>query len=285
MTRPARSFAAAVAAGAALLAAPAGAGAATTLAGSGSSASVPYVEALFKGYKKVDPTVRFVYTANNGNAGAQDVQAGRSLFAIQTRPPLPSDSGLSYSKLFLDALTISVNPANGLVGLPIAQAKDIFTGRSTEWGAYPGSGLTSPIAAFGRNSTAGLYTFFTSAVLGGESQGTNVTPLDKDGEVAVAVRNNRAGIGYVGLANSGPGSGVKRLRINGVAPTKAAIRNLSYPLSRYAWIVLPANRPNRKVQRFADWVRTSYAAGRIIDKAGAVPAFNATKPPKKKHAK
>lgn len=256
------------------------AGAVTTIAGSGSSASTPYVEALVAGYKKVDPSVKFVYTANNGNAGAKDVQAGRSAFAIQTRPPLPSDSGLSYSKLFLDALTISVNPANKLTNLKVSDVKDIFTGKVTEWSQYPASGLSSPISAFGRNSTAGLYTFFQSAVLGGDTQATNVTPLDKDGEVSVAVSKNPNAIGYVGLANSK--TGVKRLSLNGIAPTKANIKSLKYPLSRYAWIVLPAGKPNKKVLKFADWVRTSYEAGRIIDKAGAVPAFNASKPKKKK---
>lgn len=257
------------------------ASAVTQINGSGSSASQPYVEALIKGYKKVDPSVKFVYTANNGNAGAQDVQAGRSAFAIQTRPPLPSDSGLSYSKLFLDALTISVNPQNKLTSLKISDVKDIFTGKVTEWSAFPGSGLNGPISAFGRNATAGLYTFFSSAVLGGDAQGSNVTQLDKDGEVAVALSKNPKSIGYVGLANSK--TGVKRLAINGIPVTKANIKSLKYPLSRYAWIVLPAKSPNRKVQKFADWIRTSYAAGRIIDKAGAVPAFNAKKPKKKKH--
>jgi phosphate transport system substrate-binding protein len=285
MNRPAAALAAALITGGVLASAGPTQAAVTTIAGSGSSASVPYLEALFKGYKKVDPTVKFVFTANNGNAGVKDVQAGRSLFAIQTRPPLPSDSGTSYSKLFLDALTVSVNPSNKLSGLKINELKDIFTGKVTEWSTFPGSGLSSPISAFGRNATAGLYTFFTAAVLGGDAQGTNVTPLDKDGEVAVALSKNTNGIGYVGLANSGPGSGVKRLDINGIAPTKATIKSLKYPLSRYAWIVLPSKNPNKKVQKFADWIRSSYDAGKIIDKAGAVPAFNATKKPKKKKTK
>lgn len=263
---------------------PAAANAATYF-GSGSSASVPYLEALFKGYQKVDPKAKFVFNANNGNAGAKDVQDGKSQFAIQTRPPLPSDSGLSYSKLFLDGLCVAVNPANNVNGLQIQQVADIFLGRVTQWSGV-GSNLSSPISAFGRFSTAGLYTFFQSAVLKGATQATNVTALDKDGEVAVAVKNNQAGIGYVGLANSKPGqSGVKRLRLNGQPCEASAIRNLKYPLSRYAWIVLPAKKPNRSVTKFADWVRTSYAAGVIIDKAGAVPAFNAKKPPKKKPAK
>jgi phosphate transport system substrate-binding protein len=264
----------------AMIAGPAGAQAATIF-GSGSSAMVPYLEALQKEYKKVDPSTKIVYTANNGNAGARDVQDGKSAFALQTRPPLPSDSGLSYSKLFLDGLCVAVNPANSVNNLKIAQVKDIFLGTVTEWGSVPTSNQRSPISAFGRNSTAGLYTFFQSAVLGGTTQATNVTQLDQDGEVAVAVSRNNGAIGYVGLANSGPGSGVKRLKLEGQPCQASAIKTLKYPLSRYGWIVLPATKPNKAATKFGDWIRTSYAAGKIIAKAGAVPAFNARSPPRR----
>lgn len=266
-----------------LVAGPASAQAATVF-GSGSSAMQPYFEVLAAAYKKVDPSTKLVYTANNGNAGAKDVQDGKSAFAFQTRPPLPSDSGLSYSKLFLDGLCVAVNPANVLNNLKISQVRDVFLGNVTEWQAL-GSNLRAPISAFGRNSTAGLYTFFQSAVLGGLTQATNVTQLDKDGEVAVAVSRNQAAMGYVGLANSGPGSGVKRLKLEGQPCQASAIKTLKYPLSRYGWIVLPASKPNKAATRFGDWIRTSYAAGQIIAKAGAVPAFNAKHPPKKKHKK
>lgn len=257
---------------------------AATVFGSGSSVLQPYFQALAAAYKKVDPHTNFVYTADGGNAGAKDVQQGKSAFALQTRPPLPSDSGLSYSKLFLDGLCVAVNPANSLNNLSLAQVGDVYLGNVTEWQQL-GSNLRSPISAFGRNSTAGTYTFFQAAVLNGATQATNVTQLDTDGEVAVAVAHNQAGVGYVGLANSGPGSGVKRLELGGQPCQASAIKTLKYPLSRYGWIVLPARHPNRAATQFGDWVRTSYAAGRIIAKAGAVPAFNATHPPKKHKAK
>ena len=264
----------------ALLAAPSVAGAAT-LFGSGSSASVPYLDALFKGYKKVKPNIKFVYTPNGGNAGVVDVQSGKSQFAIQTRPPLPSDKGTTYAKLFLDGLCIAVNPSNHLSGLRVSQVKDVFLANVTSWSAFPASGLSTTIAPFGRVTTAGLYTFFQSSVLDGATQATNVVALEKDGEVAVAVRKNPNAIGYVGLANAGKKSGVKALKLNNQPCAAKAIKKLKYPLTRYAWIVLPTKKPNKAVQKFADWVRTSYAAGKIIAKVGGVPAFNATKPPKK----
>ena len=88
------------------------AAAATTLVGSGSSAAQPYMLELFKAYSKLHKKIRFSYVPDGGNAGVKDVQAGRSQFAINTRPPLPSDSGTTYVKLFLDGLCIAVNKSN-----------------------------------------------------------------------------------------------------------------------------------------------------------------------------
>ena len=59
-----------------------------------------------------------------------------------------------------------------------------------------------------------------------------------------------------------------------IACKPKTIKNLKYPLSRYLWIVLPNQSPDRDVQKFADWVRTSKEAGQIITKVGGVPAFN-----------
>ena len=74
-----------------------------------------------------------------------------------------------------------------------------------------GSNLTSTIDPVGRNSTAGSYTFFQSAVLGGATQSSNVQPVTSDGLVATAVTKDQNAIGYVGLAHAGKGSGVKTL--------------------------------------------------------------------------
>jgi phosphate transport system substrate-binding protein len=260
----------AIAAGA--LAAPAGAEA-KTIIGSGSSVAEPYLRALFAGYHKVKPKVHFIYTANGGNAGVKDVQQGRSQFAVNTRPPLPSDSGTTYRQLFLDGLCIDVNSSNGLSDLSIGSLADIFIGTVTNWSQVGGSGLTSTIDPVGRDSTAGTYTFFQSAVLQGKTQSTNVNPVTSDGLVANAVGKDPNAIGYVGFAHS-KGSGLKTLTLNGVACAPTFVKNQTYPLSRYIWFVSASDNPDAAVVRFATWVRTSKAAGKILKKAGAVPAFN-----------
>jgi phosphate transport system substrate-binding protein len=264
---------AALAVAVAMMAVPA-AGSATTLFGSGSSAEQPIMNVLFKAYNKLHKNIRFNYLPDGGNAGVTDVQAGRRLFSINTRPPLPSDSGTTYFKLWLDGLCIAVNPANSVSNLTIAQTKNIFTGVATNWSQGFGSNLTSTIDPVGRNSTAGLYTFFQQAVLGGATQSSNVQQVTSDGLVATAVSKDQNAIGYVGIAHTGKGSGVKTVDVNGVACNQTNIKSENYPLFRYAWGVLPTNNPSKAVEKFFDWVRTSKQAGQIINRGGAVAAFN-----------
>jgi phosphate transport system substrate-binding protein len=265
------------------LAIPATAGA-TTLIGSGSSAEQPILSALFAAYQKVQPSVKFIFTADGGNAGAKDVQQGRSEFAINTRAPLPTDTGLTYIKIFQDGLCLDVNPANKLTNITTSQAADIFLGDYTSWSSLAGSGLTTTIAPFGRSSSAGSYTFFQSVILGGQNQAGSVAQDDTDGEVAVAVKNNQAGIGYVGLAHSGKGSGVKTLDLNGVSCTPANIKSGSYLLSRYIWFVVPTASPNKAAVAFATWIRTKDAAT-VINQAGAVASYSNKNPTTKKKKK
>jgi phosphate transport system substrate-binding protein len=263
-----------------LLLTPVSAGA-KTLIGSGSSVAQPYLQALFAGYHRVNPRIQFLYTADGGNAGVKDVQAGRSQFAAQSRPPLPSDAGTTYIKLFLDGLCVYVNPQNKLTNISIAELSDIFTGVRTSWSQVPGSALNTTIDAVGRDSTAGTFTFFTAAVLNGQTQGSNVNTLASDGLVANAVKQDPSAIGYAGLARS-KDPGLKKVSLAGVACAPQFIKTLKYPLSRFLWLVVPTASPDLDVQKFADWVRTSVPAGEIITKGGAVPAFNKTRKSHKK---
>jgi phosphate transport system substrate-binding protein len=251
---------------------------ATELFGSGSSAEQPILNVLFKKYHQLHHRIQFAYSPDGGNQGIKDVQAGRSQFSVNTRPPLPSDHGTTYIKAFLDGLCVAVNPSNTLTDLSVTNAKNIFLGLFTSWTQVPGSNLTTTISPVGRNSTAGSYTFFQQAVLGGKTQSSNVLPEGSDGLVATTVKNTPNAIGYVGLAHSGAGSGIRTVQLNGVSCTTANIKNSSYPLWRWIWAVIPTPsarvHPNVQVEQFVNWVATSKVAGQIIAEAGAVPAFN-----------
>jgi phosphate transport system substrate-binding protein len=256
------------------LALPASAGA-QTLIGSGSVAAQPVLTALFAQYTKVTKgKVKFVYTADGGNAGVKDVQNGTSQFAGQARTPLPSDAGTTYVKLYLDGLCMDVNPKNKLTDISTQQTHDIYRGLLTNWNQIPGSGLESTIDPVGRDTNGGTYNFFLQAVLNNEPPASNVNALTADGLVVNAVKQDPNAIGYDGLAWQGKGQ--KALKVNGVPcqANKISVEPLKYPLSRYIFIVLPTADPNPAVTKFIDWARRDPVAGEVINKAGGVAAFN-----------
>jgi len=262
------------------LAAPAAANAATTLIGSGSVAAEPVLRPLFSKYQKVTKgKVHFLYTANGGNAGVADVQSGKSQFAGQARPPLPSDAGTTYIKLYLDGLCMDVNPANHLGSISIPQVADIYHAVTTNWSQVPGSNLSTTIDPVGRDTNGGTYNFFLQGVLNNQAPSSKVNALTADGLVINAVKSDANAIGYAGLAWQG--AGVRSLNLNGVPCSAKNVKKLRYPLSRFIFLVLPTNGSNPALQRFADWVRTSPEAGKVIAKSGGVPAFNRTHKKKK----
>jgi ABC-type phosphate transport system substrate-binding protein len=262
---------------------------AVTLVGSGSSAAQTYVQDLFAAYHRLHPNVSFSYNPDGGNAGVKDVQAGRSEFAIQTSQPSASAGHTTWDQLFLDAVTIDVNKANSLSSISIPTTADIFLGVDTNWSSVKGSSLNTTIDPVGRNSTAGLYTIFSKAVLGGATQSSNVSQQASDGLVANQVGKDSNAIGYIGLANSHK-PGIKALKIatkNGgtaYAPSvgniklwakdQARHRSGGYPLTHFDWVVLPQGKKNATVNAFFSWVIKSAAAGKVLSQAGAVPYFN-----------
>jgi ABC-type phosphate transport system substrate-binding protein len=254
---------------------------ATTLIGSGSVAAQPVLLALFNGYHELNPSIDFAYTANGGNAGVKDVQAGRSQFAGQARPPLPSDAGTTYIKAYLDGLCILVNPQNTLHSLTLSQLGDIYSARATDWSEFPGAHLTGTIDPYGRDANGGTYNFFSQAVLQGNPPAGNVNALGSDGLIANAVKQDKFGIGYDGLAYA---KLLRPISIAGIPCDHANVATERYPLSRYIYFVLPTSSPDPDVTKFIDWARTSRAAGAIINNAGGVAVFN-QKPPKHKKKK
>ena len=112
------------------------------------------------------------------------MQNGTSQFAGQARPPLPSDAGTTYIKMYLDGLCIDVNPSNTLSNISIQQPADIYRGAGHQ--LEPGARLatsTTTIDPVGRDTNGGTYNFFLQAVLNNEPPASNVNALTADGLV------------------------------------------------------------------------------------------------------
>lgn len=172
----------------------------------------------------------------------------------------------------LDALGVFINSANPVQHLTMAQVKDIFQGKTTNWNQI--GGPTAPVVLYGRENSSGTYDYFREHVLQKEDFSPRVQTLQGTAAVINAVGQDRNGIGYGGIAYS---KNVKAVAIAGdgqpVAPSEAAVADGTYPLSRKLYFYYAQNAPER-VTTFAQW-SLSPEAQALVTKVGYFPLTKA----------
>ena len=93
--------------------------------------------------------------------------------------------------------------------------------------------------------------------------------LTSTGDVITTVASNPAAIGYASL--SAVKNTVKALKVGGVAPTEATVKDGSYAVQRpFVLVTKQGTALSETAQKFFDYA-TSSAANDVITKAGAVP--------------
>lgn len=169
----------------------------------------------------------------------------------------------------LDALGVFVHASNPVAQLTIAQVKDIFQGKVTNWSQV--GGPNAPVVLYGRESSSGTYDYFREHVLAKEDFAPAVQTLQGTAAIINAVGQDRNGIGYGGIAYA---KEVKALPVSAdgkpaVAPNEQTVADATYPLSRKLFFYYPANAPER-VTAFAQWSVTP-AAQALVTKVGYFP--------------
>ena len=167
-----------------------------------------------------------------------------------------------------DALVFIVNEDNPVQSLTLAQLRDIYAGRVTNWSEVGGADV--PIVAFQRGEDSGSQTLFQKLLIGdGELMEAGLVD-------SVAAYNNSANaIGfsvyyYVDQMYSQPG--LRLLAVEGVEPSSDTIAAQDYPLCNDFYAVIRASAaPGSPERQLYDWLSTD--AGRAcLEKAGYVPA-------------
>jgi len=127
-------------------------------------------------------------------------------------------------KVAMDAIGVYVNEANSAQELLLSQAREIYTGRVTDWGEV--GGAKAPIILYSRENNSGTYEFFKERVLGKADFAPRMQTLSGNAAVVNAVSHDRNGIGYGGIAFA---KGVRALAIRknaatpAVAPSSASV--------------------------------------------------------------
>jgi phosphate transport system substrate-binding protein len=122
-------------------------------------------------------------------------------FAQSSRSPRPEEYQAAQQRGFtlkeipvaIEGIAIAVHPELNVPGLTIAQLRDIYTGRITNWNQVGGPNL--PLTAYSRSAEgSGTVDFFVENVLGGAGLGSNVRFVSTTTQALRTVSSDRGGI-------------------------------------------------------------------------------------------
>ncbi len=174
----------------------------------------------------------------------------------------------------LDGLAVFVHASNPLQSLTVAQIRDIFQGKVTNWSQL--GGPSAPVVLYGRESSSGTYDYFREHVLEKGDFAPAVQTLQGTAAIINAVGRDRNGIGYGGIAYA---KDVRPLAIASdgaqpVAPSEATVADGTYPLSRKLFFYHSQNAPER-VTKFVQWSLTPEAQA-LVTRVGYFPLQQTT---------
>ena len=125
------------------------------------------------------------------------------------------------------AVAVTVPLTNPVQGLTAAQVRQIYTGKLDNWKTLGGGDLA--IVPLSRQQGALVWSAFEPWALGGQRLSPNSVMLSGDEAVVATLETEPGAIGYALLRSLN--ANVRPLRLDGEAPSAAAVQTGRYPLA------------------------------------------------------
>ena len=171
----------------------------------------------------------------------------------------------------VDGLSVFVNNDNPVHELDMAQLKDIFTGKITNWKDV--GGADAPISVYSRENSSGTYEYFKEHVLKKADFAASVQTMQGTAQLLTAISNDHNGIGYGGAAYGGSARAIavkKDASTPGVLPTEENVLNKSYPIWRYLYNYVNPAVDKGAVHAYLNWIRGD-AGQALVKEVGYYP--------------
>ena len=235
----------------------------------GSTSMEKVIGALGESFMQKYEGTTFTYNPTGSGSGIKAVQAGTCDIGLASRNLKDEEksSGLKQTVLAYDGIAIIVHPDNPISDLDVDTIAKIYTGEITNWKDVGGN--DAEIVLIGREAGSGTRDGFES-ITGTEGNCEYRQELTSTGDVITTVSQNPDAIGYASLAALK--DSVKALKVGGVEPSEASVKDGSYVIQRpFVFVTVEGKELSKTAQEFFDYV-TSAEAADIITKAGAVAA-------------
>jgi len=230
----------------------------------GSTSVQPFAEKLSEIFMQQHPAIRVDVQGGGSSAGIQAATQGAANLGASSRELLGPEKQLIEIPIAYDGIAVIVHPANSLTDLSVAQLRQIFTGKLTNWrdlGLPP-----REIDAINREEGSGTREAFELLVMDKAEVSPAAMVQDSNGAVREIVAGDPNSIGYIsaGLVDNR----VKAVAIDGVLPALENIKNHSYKLRR-RFLLVSREAPGDSCKQFVDFV-LSPQGQQILEKEGLV---------------
>lgn len=225
----------------------------------GSTTLLPVAQKAVEAFQKRKPGIKITLTGGGSQIGINSLVDGLSDIAMSSREMKEEEKEKLRKKraeakgniVAWDGIVPIVHPSNPVKNLTIAQLKDIYTGKVTDWQEV--GGKKGPIAVISRDTTSGTHEAWSELVLNHESvvagaqfQGSSETVLKRVASVPNAIGYD--GIGYVEGATQ-----VKSVSVDGAKASASTVSDKSYKIARPIYMFTRGN-PSAVVVEFLDFV-------------------------------
>jgi phosphate transport system substrate-binding protein len=234
---------------------------------------------LAEAFMAKQPGTQIQVTGGGSGVGIASLINGTTDIAASSRPIKSSEvdklkqrfatTGYTYP-IARDGLSVYLNAANPVKELTLAQIRDIYVGKITNWKQVGGN--DAAIILYSRENSSGTYTYFKDNVLLGKDFAPRAQTLQGTAAVVNAVSRDANGIGYGGAAYA---KGIRFAAVKkdaqspAILPTLDTVRSGQYPISRYLYLYTRV-KPSKDMKAFIDWA-TGPEGQALVSKVGYFP--------------
>jgi len=243
----------------------------------GSTTVLPIAQALAEAYMKLNPDADVQISGGGSGVGIQAAGGKTADIGMSSRDVQEAEkakySDLKVIPMARDGIVMIVHPTNAISQLSLAQIRDIYSGKVTNWKDV--GGPAQPIVLIGRDSASGTREFFNTKIMGNTSTTPSMLEKNSNGAVKASISPNPGAIGYVGMGFVDLTVKPLNLTVNGtgIQPTVSNVVTDAYPLSRQLFY-LTSGEAAGLAKDFIDFT-LSPAGQKIVEQQGFV-AITAT---------
>lgn len=218
----------------------------------GSSSVGPHIEGYIKpAFEALHKGVKVNVLISDSGTGIRSTEAGTSDIGMSSRALTAAEAaGLNSTVIAYDGIAVIVNNGNGVAGLSKQQIVDIFAGRIKNWKEV--GGKDTAIDVYQREAASGTRTAFNDLVMKPSNVTDRALQATNTLNMIQSVKGNPRAIGYCSFGELSPD--VKAIRIDGVAPSIATIKDRSYPVQRPFLLITKGEPTNPIVIEFLDFL-------------------------------